>query len=635
MAFAIFGCVFLFAFSANTLTAATIFVDPPPASIQTAIDSASSGDTIQLSAGTYVQEVQVISKSLNIVGAGEDVTIIQAFDPSIHLTQNFIYSGINFWCVLMVDNQAAPTTQTVNISNLTVDGGTQQDTTVNPFYGNGNRFFAIGYHNAGGTVQDVHTTNTRQTSNFNELAGGGIVNASDTGTVSFDILNCLVDFYQRSGIDCRGPALTATVSNNTVNRGYVLTPDTSTAAPNGIQFSGATVGSITNNIVESNISTVANAASSGIIPFGAGPNLVVSGNTLNNNDAGIAAIENGDNLTVSNNTVNFTMTPGTDNPPEGIILQDTAGLTTVSSNIMNNISFIDMEIIDDTGSNNPYQLMDNQFNGSQTGLQITGITTSGPIVTMNSDSFTGTSGYYIKEITAPNNIWPSTATVSFDGLVSGHITLAEYNAILAKLYGNLDDPSNGILLEYITPTPPTLTALSTNAGPTTGGSTITITGTSFISSDTMVFFGSVPGTNVVILSDDTLTVTVPPGAQGIVDVTVSTPFGVTPIVSAGDYTYVLNAPLPPTNFTGVIKKNKFLNATELVLKTKWNPSSSSCVIAYRIYYNGTLVTEVSVDSPLVFTTCLDSIAQAKQYQIVSVNCTGIESAPSNIRIING
>ena len=225
----------LFAFFSGDLNGATILVGPPPASIQTAINSAASGDTIQLSAGTYIEQVQVISKSLNIVGVGENSTIIQAPGPLTPLTQFFTF-GVNFWCILMIDNQAAPTPQIVNISDLTVDGDSQQDTTTLPspspgFYGNPNRFFAIGYHNAGGTIQNVHTTNTRQSSNFNELAGGGIICAADTGTVTCDVTDCLIDFYQRSGIDCRGTALTANIANSTVNRGYVLTPNTSTTDP--------------------------------------------------------------------------------------------------------------------------------------------------------------------------------------------------------------------------------------------------------------------------------------------------------------------------------------------------------------------------------------------------------------------
>lgn len=445
----------LFACFSEQLTGATIFVGPPPASIQTAINSASTGDTIQLSAGTYVEEVQVISKSINIIGAGENNTTIQAPGPLTPLTQFFTF-GSHFWCVLMVDNQAAPIPQIVNISNLTVDGDHQQDTTTLPapspgFYGNSDRFFAIGYHNAGGTIQHVHTTNTRQSSSFDQLAGGGIVNASSNGAVTFNVTNCLVDFYQRLGIDCRGSTLTATISNNTLNRGYVLTPNTATATPNGIQFSISATGSISGNLVENNIATVLGAQGAGVIPFGAGPNLLISENTLNNNDIGIAAVQNEDNLIIQNNLLNFTTTPGV-NIDEGIIVQDTNGLTTLSSNIMNTIPNINMELISSTDQ--PFQLSNNQFIGGQAGLIVTGNTLVGPLVTMHSDSFTNTSGYYIQEVSSPHDIWPSTATVYFDGLLSGYITFAQFNQILTKIFDKHNDPTLGLVLDFIPPTPP-------------------------------------------------------------------------------------------------------------------------------------------------------------------------------------
>jgi parallel beta-helix repeat protein len=523
---------------AQPLYAATIVVGPPPASIQAAINSASSGDTIQLSAGTYVQEVQVISKSLNIVGAGQNLTIIQAPGPSTHLTQSFNI-GANVWSIVMVDNQAAPTPQTVNISALTVDGGTQQDTVVAPIYGNSDRFFAIGYHNAGGTIQNVHTTNTRQTANFNELAGGGIINSSTLGTVTFNITNSLIDFYQRIGIDCRGASLTANVSGSTVNRGYVLTPNTSTATPNGIQYSGSTAGSITNNLVESNIATVLNASATGILPFGAGT-VTVSGNTVNNNDVGIISIQSANNLTISNNTLNFTTTPGV-NPDEGIVVQDTAGLSILSGNVMNGIPDVNMEL--DSSTNQAFQLMNNQFVGSQTGLLVNGNTTTGPIITMNEDSFTGTIGFYIQEVSAPNDIWPSTATVFFDGLISGHITLAEFNQILTKIFDSHNDPTIGLVLAYIVPSPPAITGVSPPSGPAAGGTTVTITGSNFLSSNTTVSFGATPGTNVVVVSDTTITVIAPPGT-GTVDVEVVTPFGTTTFVQAFTYISAVVAAVP-------------------------------------------------------------------------------------------
>lgn len=442
----------LFAFSSEQLSAAIVPVGPPPASIQAAINTANPGDTVQLSPGTYIEQIQVISKSIDIVGSGMNTTIIQSPGPLVPLTQFFTF-GSNFWCVVMVDNQAAPTPQVVNISNLTVDGDSQQDTTTLPppspgFYGSPDRFFAIGYHDAGGTILNVHTTNTRQTSSFNELAGGGIVNASSNGAVTFNVTNCLVDFYQRQGIDFRGATVTGNISGTTVNRGYVLTPNTATATPNGIQFSANAVGSVVSSVIEGNISTVLGASATGILPFGGGANILLSNNTVNNNDFGIAAIQNRPNIVIQNNVLNFTTTPGV-NAPEGIIVQDTNGLSTITSNIMNNIPFINMEIIATTDQ--PFHLANNQFIGSQTGMLVTGNVTAGPIITMNSDSFTGTAGYYIREVDAPNDIWPSTATVSFDGLVSGYMTFAQFNQILTKIFDKHNDPALGLVLDFIPP----------------------------------------------------------------------------------------------------------------------------------------------------------------------------------------
>ena len=82
---------------------------------------------------------------------------------------------------------------------------------------------------------------------------------------------------------------------------------------------------------------------------------------------------------------------------------------------MNNIPDVNMDL--SSSSNQTFQLMNNQFNGSQTGLLVTGNTTvRGPVITMSNDIFKE-SGYYIQEVTAPNAIWPSTATVTFDGLL--------------------------------------------------------------------------------------------------------------------------------------------------------------------------------------------------------------------------
>ena len=94
------------------------------------------------------------------------------------------------------------------------------------------------------------------------------------------------------------------------------------------------------------------------------------------------------------------------------------------------------------------------------------------------------------------------------------------------------------------------------------------------------------------------------------------------------------APLPPSNFRGIIKKNKFLNRTEYILKATWDASSSIDVVLYRIYKSGHLVDEVLANSPLIFKTCLQSEHSAKKYEISSVSSDNLESILLKIKVVH-
>ncbi len=92
-------------------------------------------------------------------------------------------------------------------------------------------------------------------------------------------------------------------------------------------------------------------------------------------------------------------------------------------------------------------------------------------------------------------------------------------------------------------------------------------------------------------------------------------------------------PLPPSDFIGVIKKNKFLNKTECILKAKWGASASSNIISYRIYKNGRVVVTVLATSPLVFETYLHHCS-AKGYEIAAVSSDNLESSHIKLRLIH-
>ncbi|GAA2744146.1 hypothetical protein GCM10009868_20680 [Terrabacter aerolatus] len=83
---------------------------------------------------------------------------------------------------------------------------------------------------------------------------------------------------------------------------------------------------------------------------------------------------------------------------------------------------------------------------------------------------------------------------------------------------------------------PAVTALSVPAGPLGGGVTVVVTGTR-LGLATGVDFGGSPGTSVVRVSDTQLQVTAPARPVGTVNLRVTTPGGVSPVVEAGQFTY--------------------------------------------------------------------------------------------------
>lgn len=91
---------------------------------------------------------------------------------------------------------------------------------------------------------------------------------------------------------------------------------------------------------------------------------------------------------------------------------------------------------------------------------------------------------------------------------------------------------------------PRLLAAAPRSGPTTGGATVTLTGTGFLAGATVTFDG-VAGTNVTVVSATQITVTTPAHpTAATVDVVVTNPGGGTDTLTHG-YTYGTPNPGPP------------------------------------------------------------------------------------------
>ena len=94
---------------------------------------------------------------------------------------------------------------------------------------------------------------------------------------------------------------------------------------------------------------------------------------------------------------------------------------------------------------------------------------------------------------------------------------------------------------------PTITGISTTSGPTTGSTSVVITGTNFLAASA-VKFGSTNATGYTINSATQITATSPAGSAGTVDITVTTAGGTSATSGADQFTYLAN---PVISVSGV------------------------------------------------------------------------------------
>ena len=102
------------------------------------------------------------------------------------------------------------------------------------------------------------------------------------------------------------------------------------------------------------------------------------------------------------------------------------------------------------------------------------------------------------------------------------------------------DPNNNRVEKWLLPgtvAPPTVTKLKPTSGPTTGGTTVTITGTG-LTTATTVKFGGVAASRFEVLSATSITAVAPPEAAGVADVTVTTRGGTSGLVTADRFKFI-------------------------------------------------------------------------------------------------
>lgn len=273
------------------------------AKIQKAVDGAFSGDTINVAAGTYDEQVVIDGEDLILQGVG-DTTIIRPSAPAT-LTQTYTFPAGTFWSgttassIILVENASA-----VTIKDLKVDG---INVTSLPLTGSPDRLVGVLLGVSSGTIDNATVTSIK-TAGYANRTYGIEVSGADSGTYSVEVKSSHITDWARNGIVADGTNLTANINHNTL-----VGPGTiSGQVANGILFIGGAAGNTTSNTISGmhyNADPVSRSA--GILIYGATTaGILIDQNDISDTDDGINLSASSHNATVSNNNLHNNLEVG-------------------------------------------------------------------------------------------------------------------------------------------------------------------------------------------------------------------------------------------------------------------------------------------------------------------------------------
>jgi len=272
--------------------AATLTVCPGGtfSTIQSAVDVANAGDTVQVCAGLYPEQV-TITKALTVQGlAVGNANAVVILPPTTGLVANTTETSGPLLPeaaqVLVQTPKGTGGSIDVTLRDLTIDG------IGNNVNGCAPLVTGVLYQNASGTIAQVEARNQVLSAGKTGCQSGFGLRVESTdnapGLAAVTVQDSTVHDYQKNGITAIGTDTAVQISGNTI-RGQ---GPTNGAAENGIQVGAGASGTIVNNQVIDNIwapDTIDDPAdaATGILIFAAS-SVTVTGNTIGNSQFGIA-----------------------------------------------------------------------------------------------------------------------------------------------------------------------------------------------------------------------------------------------------------------------------------------------------------------------------------------------------------
>jgi hypothetical protein len=271
----------------------TSCANPGYSTISDALSAAAPGDTINVCAGTYPEQL-AITQSVTLTAKGA-VTVVGPVSPSSSLTSCDAAGGGQPNQDVVDICGTGPGSVSVTMTGFTIEGSWPSNVCYDSIYG----VAVLGGANLSmskSTVKDIggnpQTDGCQggvgiQVGLANEADITG-VNSADPGTAT--LTNVVVTAYQKNGITVDGTGSSATITGATVTG----TGPTPSIAQNGIQVSDLATAKITGGSVSGNECDVSvcgpngftQVQSCGILLFDAGLT-TMSGTTVSANDIGV------------------------------------------------------------------------------------------------------------------------------------------------------------------------------------------------------------------------------------------------------------------------------------------------------------------------------------------------------------
>lgn len=285
--------------------------------IQTIIDQAHAGDTIQFLGSEYDNISLVINKTLNLVGAASG-TVIKAISNSSYIPEsvaNDISNAAAFYFINGSSNSSISGFNITSMANSTSD---------------------IGYYNSLIYSLDVSGLKIHN-NNLNFSSWGIYIDSSKNGNVNDSIYNNTISNMTTTGIINFGSANTL-ITNNTVlncsNHGIdvrhgwgpnaIICGNLIDGANEGIYLMHSAGHDVYNN-------TILNCTLSSITAYGAA-NVNITNNTMADSFVGVLLASGFSNVNIHNNTYNLTSTPFPYTFPYYVMVADSSTGTNVTAN---------------------------------------------------------------------------------------------------------------------------------------------------------------------------------------------------------------------------------------------------------------------------------------------------------------